>query len=171
MYVLIHTTYIYTYKHTFNRYFIDRVGGRGDWNARAKTRMWWAAASVGVVSGVPMLFQGTETLQPAWWHLDKKFRWDLVPRSDGEVLSCMCVCVYIYIYIYAHTYGMYKFKCWCVWSLWYETLQPAWWHLDKKFRWDLAPGSDGEVLDCVCVYMCVCVYIYIYICVYVICII
>jgi len=65
------------------RYFIDRVGGKGDWNARAKTRMWWSAAAAGVVSGVPMLFMGTETLQGGWWHTDQMFQWGAVKR-DGN---------------------------------------------------------------------------------------
>jgi 1,4-alpha-glucan branching enzyme len=63
------------------RYFIDHVGGRKDWTARAKTRMWWAAVACGVVSGVPMCFQGTETLQGGWWHVDKKMEWGLVPKG------------------------------------------------------------------------------------------
>uniref|UniRef100_A0A7S0Y3Y8 Alpha-amylase/branching enzyme C-terminal all beta domain-containing protein n=1 Tax=Hemiselmis andersenii TaxID=464988 RepID=A0A7S0Y3Y8_HEMAN len=43
--------------------------------------MWWAAAACGVASGVPMLFQGTEILQPGWWHTDQYFRWDLAPEN------------------------------------------------------------------------------------------
>lgn len=63
------------------RFFIDHVGGRSDWLARAKTRMWWSAVACGVVSGVPMCFQGTETLQGGWWHTDKPFDWGLASKN------------------------------------------------------------------------------------------
>ena len=40
--------------------------------------MWWAAVAGGVVSGVPMCFQGTEILQSGWWHTDKHMDWGLL---------------------------------------------------------------------------------------------
>eukprot|EP00747_Dinoflagellata_sp_TGD_P093500 gnl/TRDRNA2_/TRDRNA2_165783_c1_seq2.p2 gnl/TRDRNA2_/TRDRNA2_165783_c1~~gnl/TRDRNA2_/TRDRNA2_165783_c1_seq2.p2 ORF type:complete len:248 (-),score=18.56 gnl/TRDRNA2_/TRDRNA2_165783_c1_seq2:111-854(-) len=69
-----------------HRYFISRVGGRKNWHARAKCRMWY---SLMIFSrGLPMVFQGTETHQDDWWHIDRPFNWDLTNDEFGiEMLS------------------------------------------------------------------------------------
>lgn len=42
------------------------------------------------------MFQGTEILQPQWWHLDKKFRWDLAPNpADNQVRAVPDVTRYV----------------------------------------------------------------------------
>jgi len=70
-----------------HRFFVDRVGGPDNWHARAKTRMWWAATSCGILSGVPMCFQGTETLQSGWWHLDKPMQWHIDHPNAQQMMA------------------------------------------------------------------------------------
>ena len=57
-----------------HRHFVERVGGRDNWHARAQTRMWWAINATG--RPMPMLFMGDEFLQTGFWHCgDNKHEW------------------------------------------------------------------------------------------------
>lgn len=44
-----------------HRYYVSRLGGRENWHARAQTRAWFCFQNC--ILGMPMTFQGTETLQ------------------------------------------------------------------------------------------------------------
>jgi 1,4-alpha-glucan branching enzyme len=59
---------------TERRYFIEKVGGRDNWYARAKARLGWALAVA--LPGTPMLFMGTEC--HAWGY------WSPNPDSNGD---------------------------------------------------------------------------------------
>jgi len=72
-----------------HRHFVDRVGGRGKWHARAQTRMWWAINATSRT--IPMMFMGDEFLQGGFWHCDPANRgtWMQWPESialDGSDL-------------------------------------------------------------------------------------
>eukprot|EP00929_Paragymnodinium_shiwhaense_P063067 TRINITY_DN31530_c0_g1_i1.p1 TRINITY_DN31530_c0_g1~~TRINITY_DN31530_c0_g1_i1.p1 ORF type:complete len:635 (+),score=153.25 TRINITY_DN31530_c0_g1_i1:65-1906(+) len=60
-----------------HRYYVSRLGGRGNWHARAQCRAWFGFQNCCV--GLPMTFMGTETLQDGWWHVEghHRFNWDL----------------------------------------------------------------------------------------------
>lgn len=65
-----------------HRYFVARWGGRGNWHARAQSRMWYALQAT--ARGLPLVFMGTETLQDGWWHVDRPFDWGL---ARGEAFA------------------------------------------------------------------------------------
>eukprot|EP01053_Blabericola_migrator_P002582 Blabericola_migrator_1__2581@NODE_172_length_12094_cov_159_438181_g149_i0_p3_GENE_NODE_172_length_12094_cov_159_438181_g149_i0NODE_172_length_12094_cov_159_438181_g149_i0_p3_ORF_typecomplete_len463_score72_24Alphaamylase/PF00128_24/3_9e43hDGE_amylase/PF14701_6/6_2e05hDGE_amylase/PF14701_6/3e03GHL10/PF02638_15/0_0042Alphaamylase_C/PF02806_18/0_0077Melibiase/PF02065_18/0_0088AP_endonuc_2/PF01261_24/2_2AP_endonuc_2/PF01261_24/2_3e02AP_endonuc_2/PF01261_24/1_1e03GHL6/PF14871_6/0_16Peptidase_C10/PF01 len=62
------------------RYMVDQVGGRNNWHARAQCRMMFALQALG--RQVPMVFQGSETLQGGWWNIDIDHHWDRRLLSD-----------------------------------------------------------------------------------------
>lgn len=76
-----------------HRYFVDQLGGRENWWARAKCRMAWALTVA--MPGTPMLFMGSECLMGSpyvswgYWHDgtdrngDHRFNWD----AAGETLA------------------------------------------------------------------------------------
>ena len=76
-----------------HRYFVDQVGGRDNWYARAKCRLAWALNVA--MPGAPMLFMGSECHMAspyvAWgyWHDgsdsrgDHRFNWDSAGDSIG----------------------------------------------------------------------------------------
>ena len=76
-----------------HRYFIDQVGGRQDWTARAKCRLAWALNVA--MPGTPMLFMGSECHMASpyvswgYWHDglddhgDHRFNWDIAGDPIG----------------------------------------------------------------------------------------
>jgi 1,4-alpha-glucan branching enzyme len=78
---------------TRHRYFVDQLGGRDDWRARAKCRLAWALNVA--MPCTPMLFMGSECLMSspyvAWgyWHDgtdrngDHRFNWSAVADPLG----------------------------------------------------------------------------------------
>ncbi|MEF8702786.1 MAG: alpha-amylase family glycosyl hydrolase [Candidatus Accumulibacter sp. UW26] len=76
-----------------HRYLVDQLGGREDWNARAKCRLAWALNVA--MPGTPMLFMGSEchmaSPHVAWgyWHDgadlrgDHRFQWRIVDDPFG----------------------------------------------------------------------------------------
>ncbi len=69
------------------RYFIEKVGGRDNWFARAKARLGWALATA--LPGTPMLFMGTECHMEGYWspnddaNGDHRFDWNLAGDPIG----------------------------------------------------------------------------------------
>jgi 1,4-alpha-glucan branching enzyme len=69
------------------RYFIEKVGGRENWYARAKARVGWALAVA--LPGNPMLFMGTECHMWGYWspnsdaNGDHRFDWKLAGDRIG----------------------------------------------------------------------------------------
>ena len=69
------------------RYFVEKVGGRDDWFARAKARVGWALAVA--LPGNPMLFMGTECHTWGYWspngdaNGDHRFDWNLAGDRIG----------------------------------------------------------------------------------------
>ncbi len=69
------------------RYFIEMVGGRDNWYARAKARLGWALAVA--LPGTPMLFMGSECQMWGYWNpdMDKngdhRFDWNLAGDRIG----------------------------------------------------------------------------------------
>lgn len=68
--------------HGTHRYYVSRLGGRGNWHARAQCRAWYAFQNC--FRGLPMTFMGSETLQEDWWHVDHhhRFNWGLAEGPD-----------------------------------------------------------------------------------------
>jgi 1,4-alpha-glucan branching enzyme len=76
-----------------HRYFVDQLGGRENWHARAKCRLAWALNVT--MPGTPMLFMGSEChmASPAvswgYWtdgsddHGDHRFNWSVAGDSIG----------------------------------------------------------------------------------------
>lgn len=76
-----------------HRYFVDQVGGREDWAARAKCRLGWALNIA--MPGTPMLFMGSECLAASphvswgYWHDgadengDHRFNWAVAGDPAG----------------------------------------------------------------------------------------
>jgi len=88
---------------TRHRYFIDQLGGREDWHARAKCRLAWALNVA--MPGTPMMFMGSECHMAspyvAWgyWHDgwdehgDHRFNWDIAGDIVGiEMRRLVGVC-------------------------------------------------------------------------------
>jgi 1,4-alpha-glucan branching enzyme len=71
-----------------HRFMADRLGGRGDWRARAKARLAWALNVT--MMGTPMLFMGNECLHDGYWHDrpdthgDHRFDWSLTEDRWGR---------------------------------------------------------------------------------------
>mmetsp|Transcript_31889 Transcript_31889/g.80855 ORF Transcript_31889/g.80855 Transcript_31889/m.80855 type:complete len:597 (+) Transcript_31889:91-1881(+) len=65
-----------------HRYYISRLGGKGNWHGRAQCRAWFAFQNC--CRGLPMTFMGSETLQEGWWHVDQhhRFNWGLAEGDD-----------------------------------------------------------------------------------------
>lgn len=69
------------------RYFIEKVGGRDNWYARAKARVGWALAVA--LPGTPMLFMGSECHTWGYWspnddaNGDHRFDWNLAGDRIG----------------------------------------------------------------------------------------
>lgn len=72
-----------------HRYYVSRLGGRGNWHARAQCRAWFAFQNC--CKGLPMTFMGTETLQEGWWHVDQhhRFNWQLTSGADAHAAEMM----------------------------------------------------------------------------------
>ncbi|CAE7483754.1 treZ [Symbiodinium natans] len=68
--------------HGTHRYYVSRLGGKGNWHARAQCRAWFGFQNC--CKGLPMTFMGTENLQEDWWHVDKHHRlnWGLLEGGD-----------------------------------------------------------------------------------------
>jgi len=66
-----------------HRYYVSRLGGKGNWHARAQCRAWFAFQNC--CKGLPMTFMGSETLQEDWWHVDDhhRFNWGLAQGGDS----------------------------------------------------------------------------------------
>jgi 1,4-alpha-glucan branching enzyme len=69
-------------EHGSHRYYVDRLGGRKNWHARAQCRALFAFQNC--CRGLPMTFMGSETLQEGWWHVDQhhRFNWGLAEGED-----------------------------------------------------------------------------------------
>jgi len=77
-----------------HRYFVDQLGGREDWHARAKCRLAWALNIA--MPGTPLMFMGSECLMAsphvAWgyWHDgsddhgDHRFNWAVAGDPTGR---------------------------------------------------------------------------------------
>jgi len=67
-----------------HRYYVSRLGGKGNWHARAQCRIWFAFQNC--CRGLPMTFMGSETLQEGWWHADQDHRmnWGLAEGGDAH---------------------------------------------------------------------------------------
>uniref|UniRef100_A0A7S4ULA7 1,4-alpha-glucan branching enzyme n=1 Tax=Alexandrium monilatum TaxID=311494 RepID=A0A7S4ULA7_9DINO len=68
--------------HGTHRYYVSRLGGRGNWHARAQCRAWFAFQNC--CRGLPMTFMGSETLQEGWWHVDPQHRFDWALAEGGD---------------------------------------------------------------------------------------
>lgn len=78
---------------TRHRYFVDQLGGREDWTARAKCRLAWALNVA--MPGTPLLFMGSECLMASphvswgYWHDgpdengDHRFNWAVAGDPVG----------------------------------------------------------------------------------------
>jgi 1,4-alpha-glucan branching enzyme len=78
---------------TRHRYFIDQLGGREDWQARAKCRLAWALNIA--MPGTPMMFMGSECHMASpyvswgYWHDglddhgDHRFNWSIAGDAIG----------------------------------------------------------------------------------------
>ncbi|WP_020470451.1 alpha-amylase family glycosyl hydrolase [Zavarzinella formosa] len=76
-----------------HRYFVDQVGGRQDWSARAKCRLAWALNIA--MPGTPLMFMGSECLMASpdvswgYWHDgpdangDHRFNWHIAGDDLG----------------------------------------------------------------------------------------
>jgi 1,4-alpha-glucan branching enzyme len=76
-----------------HRYFVDQIGGRENWDARAKCRLAWALNIA--MPGTPLLFMGSECLMASphvswgYWHDgpdrngDHRFNWSIAGDSAG----------------------------------------------------------------------------------------
>ncbi|MDZ4796701.1 MAG: alpha-amylase family glycosyl hydrolase [Bryobacteraceae bacterium] len=86
-----------------HRYFVDQLGGREDWTARARCRLAWALNVA--MPGTPMLFMGTEchmaSPHVAWgyWHDgtdrngDHRFNWTVAGDPTGmEMRRLVAAC-------------------------------------------------------------------------------
>lgn len=73
--------------HGTHRYYVSRLGGKGNWHARAQTRAWFGFQNC--CKGLPMTFMGTENLQEDWWHVDPHHRmnWGLVEGADPQTME------------------------------------------------------------------------------------
>eukprot|EP00405_Crypthecodinium_cohnii_P025699 CAMPEP_0206491230 /NCGR_PEP_ID=MMETSP0324_2-20121206/44794_1 /ASSEMBLY_ACC=CAM_ASM_000836 /TAXON_ID=2866 /ORGANISM="Crypthecodinium cohnii, Strain Seligo" /LENGTH=596 /DNA_ID=CAMNT_0053972225 /DNA_START=42 /DNA_END=1832 /DNA_ORIENTATION=+ len=69
--------------HGTHRYYVSRLGGRGNWHGRAQCRAWFAFQNC--ARGLPMIFMGTENLQEDWWHVTPhhRFNWGLAEGDDA----------------------------------------------------------------------------------------
>ena len=86
-----------------HRYFVDQLGGRENWSARAKCRLAWALNVA--MPGTPMMFMGSEchmaSPHVAWgyWHDgsddhgDHRFNWDIAGDSIGMEMRRLVGCV------------------------------------------------------------------------------
>jgi 1,4-alpha-glucan branching enzyme len=88
---------------TRHRYFVDQVGGREDWRARAKCRLAWALNVA--MPGTPMLFMGSECHMASphvswgYWHDgpdirgDHRFNWGVAGDPIGiEMRRLVAAC-------------------------------------------------------------------------------
>ena len=73
------------------RYLVEIAGGRGNWHARAKSRLGWALNTT--IPGTPMMFMGSECNHCGYWrpaedhnplHRDHRFDWNLTRDWEGE---------------------------------------------------------------------------------------
>jgi 1,4-alpha-glucan branching enzyme len=70
-----------------HRHYVQRFGGRGNWFARAKTRMAWSLNVA--MKGTPMLFMGSECHLDGYWHDggdkygDHRFNWNIAGDAEG----------------------------------------------------------------------------------------
>jgi len=67
-----------------HRWPVDYMGGRRDWGARARIRMWNAIQCT--AQGIPMTFMGTEVMHDGYWHVDEHHRlnWDYAADEIGQ---------------------------------------------------------------------------------------
>lgn len=88
---------------TRHRYFVDQLGGREDWHARAKCRLAWAINVA--MPGTPMMFMGSECHMASphvswgYWHDgidangDHRFNWAIAGDSIGmEMRRLVAAC-------------------------------------------------------------------------------
>ena len=86
-----------------HRYFIDQLGGRENWWARAKCRLAWALNAA--MPGTPMMFMGSECHMASphvswgYWHDgmdqngDHRFNWDIAGDTIGvEMRRLVAAC-------------------------------------------------------------------------------
>jgi 1,4-alpha-glucan branching enzyme len=86
-----------------HRYFVDQLGGRGNWWARAKCRLAWALNVA--MPGTPMMFMGSECHMASphvswgYWHDgldangDHRFNWDIAGDPIGvEMRRLVAAC-------------------------------------------------------------------------------
>eukprot|EP00850_Spirogloea_muscicola_P023978 SM000416S15661 [mRNA] locus=s416:10841:15493:+ [translate_table: standard] len=75
--------------HPCARYAVETWGGRGNWDARAASRMWYAANVTAYC--IPMLFSGTEYHQSNWWGIDKDhcLDWGLADDNHGRQMRAL----------------------------------------------------------------------------------
>mmetsp|Transcript_35715 Transcript_35715/g.102649 ORF Transcript_35715/g.102649 Transcript_35715/m.102649 type:complete len:405 (+) Transcript_35715:732-1946(+) len=71
------------------RYFVDLFGGRNNWHARAKCRMWYGLQAFS--RGLPMIFMGTETHQGGWWDANpsQAFDWGLLEDPMAKQMNAL----------------------------------------------------------------------------------
>lgn len=71
----------------YHRHYVERFGGRGNWFARAKSRMAWSLNVA--MKGTPMLFMGSECHLDGYWHDDSdnkgdhRFNWNIAGDDKG----------------------------------------------------------------------------------------
>src|SRR5262249_42770078 len=86
-----------------HRYFVDQLGGRDDWHARAKCRLAWALNVA--MPGTPLMFMGGECLMASphvswgYWHDgsgspgDHRFNWAVAGDPAGmEMRRLVAAC-------------------------------------------------------------------------------
>eukprot|EP00850_Spirogloea_muscicola_P015218 SM000115S23897 [mRNA] locus=s115:66902:71686:- [translate_table: standard] len=73
----------------YHRYAVETWGGRGNWDARAASRMWYVANVTAYC--IPMLFSGTEYHQSNWWGIDKDhcLDWGLADDNHGRQMRAL----------------------------------------------------------------------------------
>ncbi|CAI5944990.1 unnamed protein product [Closterium sp. NIES-64] len=73
----------------YHRYAVDLFGGREDWTARAKVRMWFACQVC--AQGIPMTFMGSETMHPRWWGVTPRdmLDWQYTEDAVGQQMQAL----------------------------------------------------------------------------------
>ncbi|CAI5471933.1 unnamed protein product [Closterium sp. Yama58-4] len=73
----------------YHRYAVDLFGGRDDWTARAKVRMWFACQVC--AQGIPMTFMGSESMHPRWWGVTPRdmLDWQYTEDAVGQQMQAL----------------------------------------------------------------------------------
>ncbi|CAI5467795.1 unnamed protein product [Closterium sp. Yama58-4] len=73
----------------YHRYAVELFGGRSDWTARAKVRMWFACQVC--AQGIPMTFMGSESMHPRWWGVTPRdmLDWQYTEDAVGQQMQAL----------------------------------------------------------------------------------